>query len=100
MTLEEKRNLNKCLRNYKPKRQKSPTDEFEALANAITSSDCDEIEQVRAENYLKVAHELRLQESLISVAPASASTPDGRIDVLGEYARSIGIELSVGQIKN
>lgn len=99
MTLEEKRNLNECLRNYKPKRQKSPADEFEALANAITSSDCDEIEQTRAENYLKVAHELRQQESLISVAPTSASTPDGRIDVLGEYARSIGIELSVGQIK-
>ncbi|HRM42350.1 MAG TPA: replication endonuclease, partial [Escherichia coli] len=62
MTHEQKKRLNESIRNYKPERQKSPADEFEALANAITASDCDDIEQARAESYLKVAQELRQQE--------------------------------------
>jgi hypothetical protein len=45
------------LHNHKPKRQKSPADEFEALAHSITSGDCSEYDTQRAESYLKAAHE-------------------------------------------
>lgn len=64
MTYEQKIRLNERLRNYKPKRQNSPTDEFEALANAITTSECNEFDKTRAENYMKVALILRQQEML------------------------------------
>ncbi len=59
MTREQKKRLNESLRNFKPERQKSPADVFESLASAITASDCDEVDQARAENYMKVAAAIR-----------------------------------------
>lgn len=59
MTREQKKRFNETLRNYKPERQKSPADVFESLASAITSSDFDEVDQARAESYMKVAAAIR-----------------------------------------
>ncbi|EPY8419076.1 replication endonuclease [Klebsiella pneumoniae] len=59
MTREQKKRLNESLRNFKPERQKSPADVFESLASAITASDCDDVDQARAENYMKVAAAIR-----------------------------------------
>lgn len=59
MSREQKKRLNESIRNYKPERQKSPADVFESLANAITASDCDKVDLVRAENYMKVAAAIR-----------------------------------------
>ncbi len=98
MTHEQKKRLNESIRNYKPERQKSPADEFEALANAITASDCDDIEQARAESYLKVAQELRQQERDMPAVTAPAPISADRIAALDDFARSIGIELSTGQL--
>lgn len=63
ITREQKKLLNESLRNYKPTRKKSPADQFEELAYAITSGDCDEYARARAESYMKAAHQIRQQES-------------------------------------
>lgn len=98
MTHEQKKRLNESIRNYKSERQKSPADEFEELANAITALYCDDIEQARAESYLKVAQELRQQERGMPTVFRPAPVPADRIAALDDFGRSLGLELSTGQL--
>ncbi|USS96291.1 hypothetical protein M5J15_04430 [Serratia symbiotica] len=62
--------VRESLHNHKPKRQKSPADEFEKLARSITSGECSEYDTQRAESYLKAAHAIRQQEQVLSPAMA------------------------------
>ncbi|MEG6037468.1 replication endonuclease [Enterobacter kobei] len=78
MTREQKKRLNESLRNFKPERQKSPADVFESLACTITASDCDEVDQARAESYMKVAAAIRnevptLKNSTVQPVPLTES---------------------------
>ncbi len=98
MTREQKKRLNEALRNYKPERHKSSAEEFEALAHAIAAADCDDTQQARAEGYLKVAHELRQQERDMPTMSGPVAVPEERIAALDDFTRSIGMELSTGQL--
>ena len=66
LTRDQRKQVFESIRNYKPPQKKSPADEFEALAYSITSGDCSEYDTQRAESYLKAAHEIRLQEQVLS----------------------------------
>jgi hypothetical protein len=66
LTREQRKQVFESIHNHKPKRQKSPADEFEALAHSITSGDCSEYDTQRAESYLKAAHAIRRQEQVLS----------------------------------
>lgn len=99
MTRQQKKRLNEKLRSYKPDRQNSPASVFEDLAYAITLADCDEIVQARAESYLKVAQELRQQESRMPARDKPTPVSMERIAALNDYARSVGLELSTGQLE-
>lgn len=66
LTRDQRKQVFESIRNYKPPQKKSPADEFEALAYSITSGDCSEYDNQRAESYLKAAHEIRLQEQVLS----------------------------------
>lgn len=70
LTREQRKQVRESLHNHKPKRQKSPADEFEELARSITSGDCSEYDTQRAESYLKAAHAIRQQEQVLSPAIA------------------------------
>lgn len=70
LTQEQRKQVRESLHNHKPKRQKSPADEFEELARSITSGDCSEYDTQRAESYLKAAHAIRQQEQVLSPAIA------------------------------
>lgn len=70
LTQEQRKQVRASLHNHKPKRQKSPADEFEELARSITSGDCSEYDTQRAESYLKAAHAIRQQEQVLSPAIA------------------------------
>lgn len=99
MSREQKKRLNASIRNYKPERKKSPADLFEDLAYAITVSDCDEIVQARAESYLKVAQELRQLEGHAPARHKPTPLSTERIAALNDYANSVGLKLSTGQIE-
>lgn len=66
LTREQKKRIAESIRNYKPERKKSPAEEFEALAHAITSGDYTEYDQARAESYLRAANELRQKEKALT----------------------------------
>lgn len=66
LTCEQKKRIAESIRNHKPERKKSPAEEFEALAHAITSSDYNEYDHARAESYLRAAQELRLKEKALT----------------------------------
>jgi Spy/CpxP family protein refolding chaperone len=70
LTQEQRKQVRESFHNHKPKRQKSPADEFEELARSITSGDCSEYDTQRAESYLKAAHAIRQQEQVLSPAIA------------------------------
>ena len=61
-----RKQLADSLRNHKPERKKSPAEEFEALAYAITSGECTELERQRAESYLRAAQSLRQMEEKVT----------------------------------
>ncbi|SKC23390.1 Bacteriophage replication gene A protein (GPA) [Kosakonia radicincitans] len=66
LTREQKKRIAESIRNYKPERKKSPAEEFEVLAHAITSGEHTEYDQARAESYLRAARELRKQEQALT----------------------------------
>ncbi|WP_324286237.1 replication endonuclease [Enterobacter hormaechei] len=66
ITRYQRKRLHQHLINHKLKRKMSPADEYEALANAITTSECNEFEKARAESYMKLAFTLRQDESIKS----------------------------------
>ncbi|HIG6701247.1 replication endonuclease [Klebsiella pneumoniae] len=66
LTRDQRKQVFKIIRNYKPPQKKSPADEFEALAYSIASDDCSEYDTRRAESYLKAALEIRRQEQVLS----------------------------------
>ncbi|SCC61661.1 replication endonuclease [Kosakonia oryziphila] len=66
LTREEKKRIAESIRNHKPERKKSPAEEFEALALAITSGEHTEYDQARAESYLRAACELRKREQALT----------------------------------
>lgn len=100
MNQEQKKRFNESIINYKPPRQRSYADEFESLAYAITTSDCDDIEQARVESYLKVAQELRYQERDITNVIVLAHVPAERIVALDDFARSIGMQLNTSLLQH
>lgn len=61
-----RKQLADSLRNHKPERKKSPAEEFETLAYAITSGECTELERQRAESYLRAAQSLRKTEEKVT----------------------------------
>lgn len=69
MSREQRNRLNGSVRNYKPERQKSPSEQFEALAYSITNGDCTDFDWARAESYLKAA--LAIREEEIAIAKCS-----------------------------
>lgn len=100
MNQDQKKRFNKSIRNYRPSRQKSCADEFELLTYAITASDCDDIEQARAESYLKVAQELRHQERDITNVIDPAHVSAERIAALDDFGRSIGMKLNTSLLQH
>lgn len=66
LTREQKKRITESIRNHKPERKKSPAEEFETLAHAITSGEHTEYDQARAESYLRAACELRKQEQALT----------------------------------
>ncbi|UDJ84391.1 replication endonuclease [Kosakonia oryzae] len=66
LTREQKKRIAESIRNYKPERKKSPAEEFEALAHAITSGEHTEYDQARAESYLRAAYEIRKREQALT----------------------------------
>ncbi|MGT8566623.1 replication endonuclease [Klebsiella oxytoca] len=98
MTREQRKRFTESVRNYKPDRQKSPADEFEEMAFALTLGDCSEAERERAETYMKVAEELRQRETETPARIPIAAPSADRIAILDDYAKSIGMELSQGQL--
>ncbi|WP_392989736.1 replication endonuclease [Serratia ureilytica] len=73
LTRAQRKRLTESLQSGEPKRQKSPADEFEALAFSITNGDCSNYERGRAESYLKTAHALRQSEQILSPSIASVA---------------------------
>lgn len=73
LTREQKKRIAESIRNHKPTRQKSPADEFEALAHTLTSGDFSDYDSERAESYLKAAHKIRQQEQVLSPAIAGVA---------------------------
>lgn len=69
MSREQRNRLNESIRNYKPERQKSPAEQFEALAYSITNGDCTDFDWARAESYLKAAQAIRDEEIAITLRP-------------------------------
>ncbi|EFG4451655.1 TPA: hypothetical protein ACM6YW_004301 [Escherichia coli] len=69
MSREQRKRLNENIRNYKTERQKSPAEQFEALAYSITNGDCTDFDWARAENYLKAAQTIRDEEITITLRP-------------------------------
>lgn len=65
-TVEQRKRLADSLKNHKPARKKSPAEEFEALAYAITAGECSEAERQRAESYLRAAKAIRENEEKLS----------------------------------
>lgn len=70
LTREQRKRLSDSLHNHKPQRQKSPADDFEALARSLSSGECSEYDTQRADSYLKAAHKIRQQEQVLSPAIA------------------------------
>lgn len=68
-----RKQLADSLRNHKPERKKSPAEEFEALAYAITSGECSELERQRAESYLRAAQSLRQMEEKVTPLVANVA---------------------------
>lgn len=100
MTWEQRKQLNESLRNFKTTRQKSFADEFEGLANVITSGDCDEYAQARAESYMKAAHQIRQQESELPIVAESKVITEASIEALRDYSASVGVQLSDNQLEH
>ncbi|MGV3749289.1 replication endonuclease [Citrobacter freundii] len=63
---EQKRLVAEDLKKYKRMQRVSPADKFEVLAYSITTGECTEYDQTRAESYLKAAHILRQEESAVN----------------------------------
>lgn len=61
-----RKQLADSLRNHKPERKKSPAEEFEALAYALTAGECTEPDRQRAESYLRAAQSLRQMEEKVT----------------------------------
>ncbi|WP_421633451.1 replication endonuclease [Enterobacter ludwigii] len=70
LTREQRKQMCKNLQKIKPKRKKSPADEFEELALSITTGEYSEYDILRAESYLKAAHVIRQQELVLSTENA------------------------------
>ncbi|MEZ0583283.1 replication endonuclease [Erwinia sp. STN24] len=70
LSREQRKRMIENLRNYQPQRQRSPVEDFESLANAITASGCDEVDQARAENYMKVAATIRQEATTRKISTA------------------------------
>lgn len=68
-----RKQLAESLRNHKPERKKSPAEEFEALAYAITAGECTELERQRAESYLRAAQSLRQMEEKVTPLVSSVA---------------------------
>lgn len=91
LTQEQRKQVRESLHNHKPKRQKSPADEFEELARSITSGDCSEYDTQRAESYLKAAHAIRQQEQVLSPAIA------GLAGLVQSWAQAKKVQISKPQ---
>lgn len=61
-----RKQLADSLRSHKPERKKSPAEEFEALAYALTAGECTEPDRQRAESYLRAAQSLRQMEEKVT----------------------------------
>ncbi|MGO2154583.1 MAG: replication endonuclease [Serratia proteamaculans] len=68
-----RKQLADSLRNHKPERKKSPAEEFEALAHAITTGECTEQERLRAESYMRAALSLRQMNEKVTPLVASVA---------------------------
>ncbi|HGM6900702.1 TPA: replication endonuclease, partial [Serratia marcescens] len=68
-----RKQLADSLRNHKPERKKSPAEEFEALAYAITAGECTEPDRQRAESYLSAAQSLRQMDEKVTPLVASVA---------------------------
>lgn len=70
LTREQRKRLrDECL-THKKQRKQSAADEFEALSNQIATADCSDADQLRAENYLRVAAVIRETEKPVTAAAA------------------------------
>lgn len=68
-----RKQLADSLRNHKPERKKSPAEEFETLAYAITAGECTEPDRQRAESYLRAAQSLRQMDEKVTPLVASVA---------------------------
>lgn len=70
LTREQRRQLRADCLAHKTARKKSAAEELEALAYDITTGDCSDADQVRAENYLRAAAAIRETEQPVTAAVA------------------------------
>lgn len=70
LTREQRRQLRADCLAHKTARKKSAAEELEALAYDITTGDCSDADQVRAENYLRAAAAIRETEKPVTAAVA------------------------------
>lgn len=66
LSRDQREQIAEDIRNHKSNQRVSPADLFEALALSITAGDCSDYDRARAESYMKAAHALRLEESVVS----------------------------------
>lgn len=63
LTRKQRRQVRESLHSHKPQRQKSPADEFERLAHALTLGEYSDNERSLAESYMRVAAAIRNEVS-------------------------------------
>lgn len=74
LTHDEKTPAAASLQSHKPGAKKSPADELDALAYAITAGYCTDYALREAESWLKIAREIRQREKLITPAVEALAT--------------------------
>ena len=66
LSRDQRKQIEEDIRNHKSNQRVSPADQFEVLAVSITAGDCTDYDRARAESYMKAAHALRQEESMVS----------------------------------
>lgn len=66
LSRDQRERIAEDIRKHKLNQRVSPADQFEALALSITAGDCSDYDRARAESYMKAAHALRQEESVVS----------------------------------
>ncbi|WP_238158632.1 replication endonuclease [Trabulsiella odontotermitis] len=98
LSREQIKQLTERLRQHKPPRKKSFSAELEEIARVIDTPGCDDATSARAESYMRAAHELRQREVAVPAPATLKPVSDESIVALRDFALSVGMPLSKGQL--